>query len=58
MPEPFNPQLIELTPYRDRQQQATVTQDDLDAAREAWEANPPELEGEDVRLILDAEADG
>lgn len=57
MAEPFNPETVELTPYRDRQQQATVTQDDLDSAREAWEADPPELEGEDVTLTLDAEAD-
>jgi hypothetical protein len=29
---------VELTPYRDRQQQATVTEDDVDEARQAWEA--------------------
>jgi hypothetical protein len=51
----FNPETVELTPYRDRQQQATVTEDDVDEARQAWEAEPPELEGEDVTLILDAE---
>lgn len=57
MPETFSPETVELTPYRDRQQQATVTQDDLDEARQVWEADPPELEGEDVALILDAEAE-
>lgn len=58
MPEKFNPETVELTPYRDRQQQATVTQDNLDEAQQAWKANPPELEGEDVTLILDAESGG
>jgi hypothetical protein len=58
MPDPFNLDTVELTPYRDRQQQATVTQDDLDAAQAAWESDPPELDGEDVTLILDAESSG
>lgn len=53
----FNPETVELTPYRDRQQQATVTAENLEEAREKWEAEPPELDGEDVALILDAEAD-
>ncbi|MGL5060457.1 MAG: hypothetical protein ACRC62_10800 [Microcoleus sp.] len=55
MPD-FNPDTVELTPYFKRQQQATVTQDDLEAAQQAWEANPPPLEGEDVKFILDSES--
>lgn len=58
MSENFNPETIELTPYRDRQQQATVTQDNLDDAQQVWEADPPESEDSDVTLILDAETDG
>ena len=48
----FNPELVELTPYFERQQQATVKEDDLPKFQKAWEKDPPE---EDVELILDAE---
>ena len=50
----FNPELVELTPYFERQQQATVKEDDLPKFQKAWEKDPPE---EDVKLILDADAE-
>jgi hypothetical protein len=56
LPEKFNPETVELTPYFERQQQAAVTEEDLDQAKKVWEQDPPELEGEDVTLILDSEA--
>ncbi|MGL5059097.1 MAG: hypothetical protein ACRC62_03865 [Microcoleus sp.] len=48
----FNPELVELTPYFQRQQQATVQEEDLPKFQKAWEKDPPE---EGVELILDAE---
>lgn len=51
MPQ-FNPELIELTPYFERQQQATVKEDELPEFQKAWEKDPPE---EDFKLILGAD---
>jgi hypothetical protein len=53
----FSPETVELTPYFERQQQATVTTDDLTESQADWENDPPDLGDEDVTLILDAEAD-
>jgi hypothetical protein len=50
----FNPETVELTPYFERTVQATVT--DTQAAADAWRKNPPPLKGENVTLLLEAEA--
>jgi hypothetical protein len=53
----FSPESVELTPYHERQQQATVTDEDLAESQTAWENEPPDLDDEDVTLILDADAE-
>ncbi|MGL5065751.1 MAG: hypothetical protein ACRC62_37760 [Microcoleus sp.] len=52
MSSDFKPELVELTPYFQRQQQATVHEGDLPEFQKEWEKDPPE---EGVKLILDAE---
>jgi hypothetical protein len=52
----FNPETVELTPYFERTVQATVTDTDTQAAADAWRKNPPPLKGENVTLLLEAEA--